>query len=224
MTRATNAGHPGSGQYATARRGGLTTLEIRQAEALRAKRWSWQNIANVLGRCREDVQMALEAKGLEAIAAPTSQAVLAERAKLEAETRDRRFIEMWGSNASVADIADHFSVSTTTINAWRIRLALPSRLLPTLPKSSPGRSKSCGAEARQTAELIANSYGLTLDDLAPAPSRARQYSYPRQHIMCALVSDGYSTASIANLLHTGHATVIFGANRHLGRQTARAAA
>lgn len=218
MTVPTHHGSLASaGSYATTRRGGLTNDEIRQAKALRAKSWGWQNIANVLGRCREDVQQALEPIKLEAIPAANAPLALVEQPNTVG--RDRRFAEMWSSNASVADIAEHFAVSSNTINSWRLRLNLPSRLAPKLAPSSPAASKTCGVEAERIAEAIANTYGLRLADLAPPPSRARRYSHPRQHIMSALVEQGYSTWSIGNLLHTDHGTVSYGAQSHQRRQS-----
>lgn len=219
MTVPTNHGSLASaGSYATTRRGGLTNDEIRQAKALRGKNWGWQNIANVLGRCREDVQQALEPIKLEAIPAPNSTEVLVARSKIETEARDRRFAEMWSSNASVADIADHFAVSSNTINSWRIRLNLPSRLAPKLAIVAASTSKTCGVEAERIAESIANTYGFRLKDLAPAPSRSYRYSRPRQHIMSVLMQSGYSTVSIGTLLHTDHGTVSYGAQSHRRRQ------
>ena len=58
MTVATNrANTTNSGAFATSRRGGLTQLEAQAIREMRAKRWGWQTIANVLGRAREDVQV-----------------------------------------------------------------------------------------------------------------------------------------------------------------------
>lgn len=219
MTVPTNHGAIGSaGLFATTRRGGLTADEIRQAKDMRAKRWGVQNIANVLGRCREDVQRALEPVALEAVPGPTSPRTPEERQKIDTEARDRRFAEMWSSNASVADIAEHFSVSSNTINVWRIRLKLPSRLAPKLTPNPLGHSKVCGAEAERIADAIAGTYGLRLKDLAPARSRARRYTVPRQHIMAALMGCGYSANSIGDLLHTDNGTVSYGAKQHRLRQ------
>ncbi len=52
----------GAGAFATSRRGGLTSEEIRMAEALRARDRpvSWQNIAARMGRCEADVRRHLE--------------------------------------------------------------------------------------------------------------------------------------------------------------------
>lgn len=219
MTVPTNHGAIGSaGLFATTRRGGLTADEIRQAKDMRAKRWGIQNIANVLGRCREDVQRALEPVALEAIPGPTSPRAPDERTKIDADARDRRFAEMWASNASVADIAEHFSVSSNTINVWRIRLNLPSRLAPKLTANPLGHSKVCGSEAVRIADAIAGTYGFRLKDLAPPPCRTRRYAHPRQHIMAALMDCGYSAKSIGDLLHTDHGTVSYGAKHHRLRQ------
>jgi transposase-like protein len=212
-----------AGLFATSRRGGLTSEEIRKAEGMRAKGWGWQNIANVLGRCREDVQQSLEPIDLEIIAAPTSPEVLAARAKIEEQNRDARFAEMWSTNATVADIADHFRVSTVTISKWRLRLGLAARAIKPPPKSSPASSKTCGREAMETAESIAASYGLKFSDIANPASRSRVFSYPRQHVMSALVDQGYSTSSIGQMLHTDHSTVIFGDRRHKARNERAAA-
>lgn len=57
MTVATNrANSTNSGAFATSRRGGLTPQEVQMARDMRAKGRGWQTIANVMGRCREDLQ------------------------------------------------------------------------------------------------------------------------------------------------------------------------
>lgn len=219
MTVPTNQGAIGSaGLFATTRRGGLTADEIRQAKDMRAKRWGVQNIANVLGRCREDVQRALEPVALEAIPGPTSPRSADERLKAAEGYRDKRFAEMWAGSASIAEIADHFSVSTNTIHSWRIRLRLPTRQAPGLEPKQSGSSKTCGPEAERVADAIAGIYGLRLNDLAPAPSKANRYAHPRQHIMAALMDCGYSAKSIGDLLRTDNGTVSYGAKAHRLRQ------
>lgn len=57
MTVATNrANSTSTGAFATSRRGGLTPQEVKMAREMRAKGRGWQTIANVMGRCREDLQ------------------------------------------------------------------------------------------------------------------------------------------------------------------------
>nr|WP_314432426.1 hypothetical protein [uncultured Brevundimonas sp.] len=57
MTVATNrANSTNTGAFATSRRGGLTPQEVQMARQMRSKGRGWQTIANVMGRCREDLQ------------------------------------------------------------------------------------------------------------------------------------------------------------------------
>ena len=57
MTVATNrGGSTTAGLFATSRRGGLTPQEVKMARDMRSKGRGWQTIANVMGRCREDLQ------------------------------------------------------------------------------------------------------------------------------------------------------------------------
>ena len=57
MTVATNrANSTNAGAFATSRRGGLTPQEVQMARDMRAKGRGWQTIANVMGRCRDDLQ------------------------------------------------------------------------------------------------------------------------------------------------------------------------
>lgn len=57
MTVATNrANTTNTGAFATSRRGGLTPQEVQMARQMRSKGRGWQTIANVMGRCREDLQ------------------------------------------------------------------------------------------------------------------------------------------------------------------------
>lgn len=57
MTVATNrANSTNTGAFATSRRGGLTPQEVQMARGMRDKGRGWQTIANILGRCREDLQ------------------------------------------------------------------------------------------------------------------------------------------------------------------------
>jgi hypothetical protein len=55
---ATSHQNTGAGAFATARRGGLTSEEVRMAEALRARDRpvSWQHIATRLGKCEIDIR------------------------------------------------------------------------------------------------------------------------------------------------------------------------
>lgn len=60
MSVATNRGSSSAaGLFATAPRGGLTPAEITEIRRLRRLNRGWQTIANILGRCREDV-MSIE--------------------------------------------------------------------------------------------------------------------------------------------------------------------
>lgn len=57
MTVATNRSNTtNTGAFATSRRGGLTPQEAQAVREMRAKRWGWQTIANILGRAREDFE------------------------------------------------------------------------------------------------------------------------------------------------------------------------
>ena len=57
MTVATNrANSTNAGAFATSRRGSLTPQEVQMAREMRSKGRGWQTIANVMGRCREDLQ------------------------------------------------------------------------------------------------------------------------------------------------------------------------
>ncbi|WP_313472751.1 hypothetical protein [Brevundimonas sp.] len=57
MTVATNrANSTNTGAFATSRRGGLTPQEVQMARGMRDRGRGWQTIANILGRCREDLQ------------------------------------------------------------------------------------------------------------------------------------------------------------------------
>lgn len=57
MTVATNrANSTNAGAFATSRRGSLTPQEVQMAREMRVKGRGWQTIANVMGRCREDLQ------------------------------------------------------------------------------------------------------------------------------------------------------------------------
>lgn len=56
MTRATNSGHPGAGQFATSRRGGVSMNDIWQAQEAIGKRATPSMIARYLGRSEIDVR------------------------------------------------------------------------------------------------------------------------------------------------------------------------
>lgn len=56
MTRATNSGHPGAGQYASSRRGALSRQEIWQAQEAIGRRATPSMIARYLGRSEIDVR------------------------------------------------------------------------------------------------------------------------------------------------------------------------
>lgn len=77
MTRATNSGHPGAGQFATSRRGGVSMSDIWQAQEAIGQRATPSMIARYLGRCEIDVRSlmfgAASAEPAPAPAAPVSR-------------------------------------------------------------------------------------------------------------------------------------------------------
>lgn len=83
----------------------------------------------------------------------------------------------------------------------------------------PGPPPSvCGPEGRKIAEAVASQYGLRLDDMIAARTRVRRMTWPRQHVMSALLGAGYNPTSVARLMKADHSTVLHGDIRHLQRQ------
>lgn len=98
MTVATNrANSTNTGAFATSRRGGLTPQEVQMARAMRAKGRGWQTIANVMGRCREDLQ-GLEASNDagQAVGGPRPRPFAWTDEKLA--TSERLYLEGFGAN------------------------------------------------------------------------------------------------------------------------------
>lgn len=121
-----------AGNFATARRGSLTTLEINEAEALRAKGWSWQNIARNLGRCESDVKMALDSGRAVVVRLPPPPVPPPANAQSDREMRrlaerNRRLTAMWKDGVALDAIAEALSLSRERVKQLRVSLGLEPR-------------------------------------------------------------------------------------------------
>lgn len=61
--------------------------------------------------------------------------------------------------------------------------------------------------------LIAEDYGLTLEDIL-GPDRRQRIAHPRQHVMWSLRRMGFSYPHIGQILGRDHSTVVAGVRRH----------
>ena len=121
-----------AGNFATARKGGLTTLEINEAEALRSKGWSWQNIARNLGRCETDIKAALDTRCGVVVPMPSPPPAVAINAQADREMRriaerNRRLTEMWKDGVALDAISEALSISRERVKQLRVSLGLAPR-------------------------------------------------------------------------------------------------
>lgn len=83
----------------------------------------------------------------------------------------------------------------------------------------PGPPPSvAGPEGRKIGEAVAAQYGLRLDDMIAARTRVRRITWPRQHVMSALLGAGYNPTAVSRLMGSDHSTVLHADVRHRQRQ------
>lgn len=118
-----------AGSFATARRGGLSSEEIRMAEALRARERpvSWQNLARRFGCSEIDLRRALGDLPGEA-ANDTTEERPPEPEGDWSERRCQAFARLWNDGYLAEDIAVTFGITVSAVKARRAKMGLPPRV------------------------------------------------------------------------------------------------
>lgn len=132
MTPNKAAGINGTASFATARRGGLSAMELAQARKTLGARATPAQIAKITGRCELDVREAMEQ-----VATPSRSAradeeqgrVLAEQKRQEAAAAatERLFRRLWAEDVAMREIGRRLGVSENTVRKWARARGFPPR-------------------------------------------------------------------------------------------------